>query len=99
VDSGLLEEVLEEAKALARRELAPLLGRSRYYGLALRALAQGLERWVEVKRAVEAWLGRPLTSTQLGRTLTTLVKLGLVEKRYGRYFVLDPVVRELAREL
>ncbi len=90
-------QVFEEAKTLALDELRKL--HSRYYALALKAIALGYSRWRNIKQALELWTGRSLTNAQVTRALKTLAKLGLIENVGGMYKILDPIIAEAAKEL
>ena len=93
------DEVLEAAKGAVKSELTPLFSRSRYYKLALVSLARGAAQWSKVKRDISSWVGRPITDTQVTRTLDTLRKLSIVEYERGNYSITDPVVASFARGL
>ncbi|MDW8359665.1 MAG: hypothetical protein RMK31_03645, partial [Candidatus Caldarchaeum sp.] len=60
--------------------------------LVLRAVGMGFSGWAEIKRAVEAWAGVPLSNAQLTRVLHSLQKLSIVEKQGEKYVLTDPLV-------
>ncbi len=92
-----VQQVYEEAKTLAIDELRKLP--SRYYALALKAIALGYSKWRNIKQALELWKGRPLTNAQVTRALKALSKLSLIEKVGDRYKILDPIIAGAAKEL
>jgi AAA+ ATPase superfamily predicted ATPase len=94
-----LESVLEAAKNMAKDEMQPILRRSKYYKLALKSMSTGKTNWIDIKRDIASWIGRPTTDTQVTRTLETLVKLGTIEKGLEGYTIVDRIVREFAKEL
>ena len=97
VDEEILKIVLEEAKAMASMELDKIVRRSKNYRLILRAIGEGRHRWIDIKRAVEAWSGRPIANPNLTRALKTLMKLGIVRRMDGMYRIEDPIIREVVR--
>ncbi|MDW7977181.1 MAG: ATP-binding protein [Candidatus Caldarchaeum sp.] len=92
LDGNMLEKVVNEAKRITENELSKLFQRSRYYKLVLRAVGMGFSGWAEIKRAVEAWAGMPLSNAQLTRVLHSLQKLSIVEKQGEKYVLTDPLV-------
>jgi len=95
----VIDEVAKEAVQVALSELKHLAQRSRYYALVLKAVALGSERWSQIKKALELWLGRSVTNAQVSRALDALTKMSILGKEEGRYVFLDPIVREAAKEL
>ncbi|MEM1665568.1 MAG: hypothetical protein QXN90_03010 [Zestosphaera sp.] len=65
----------------------------------LKAIPLGISTWSGIKRAVEAWLGRPLQNAQITRLLKTLVELSIVEKKNDHYVIADPLIAEYSRRL
>lgn len=91
--------VTEKALELVGKELEGLFRRSRYYRYALRAISLGATTWSGVKRAVEAWSGRALTSAEASRILNTLLSLSIVEKAGDEYRIADPLIEEYCRRI
>ena len=91
-----LDEILDAAARLAYSELSHALqvtgvGRPRYAAI-LRAVAErGTAAWSEVRRYVEARLGRIPRNT-LSYMLKNLVDMGFLEKGPRGYRVADPVL-------
>jgi AAA+ ATPase superfamily predicted ATPase len=71
-------EVTEKALKLVQEELDKIFKRSKYYMYALKAIFLGMNTWFSIKRAVEAWLGRPFQNAQISRLLKTLIELSRV---------------------
>jgi len=98
LNSEILESVFEEAKAITSRELEKIVQRSKYYKLVLKAIALENNQWSNIKRIVEAWCERPISNAHLTRILKNLIKLGVVQKANGKYQIIDPVVKEVAKK-
>jgi AAA+ ATPase superfamily predicted ATPase len=94
-----VNEVAEKALKLVKEELDKVFRRSRYYAYILKAISLDISTWSGIKRAVEAWLGRPLQNAQITRLIETLVELSIVEKRNGYYAISDPLIAEYSRTL
>jgi len=95
----VVNETAEKASKLVKEELDKVFKRSRYYAYILKAISLDISTWSGVKRAVEAWLGRPLQNAQITRLIETLVELSIVEKRDGYYVISDPLIAEYSRSL
>jgi uncharacterized protein len=98
-EDEILGSVVDLAKNTVRGELKSILVRSRYYGLALKSLASGRRHWRDIKSDLSSWIRRPVTDAQVTRTLSSLVKLDLVEKQNGDYVINDPVVSQFAKDI
>jgi AAA+ ATPase superfamily predicted ATPase len=98
-ETEIMHSVLDAAKDTARNELQSILARSKYYGLALKSMANGRTQWSEIKSDLSSWIKRPITDSQVTRTLSTLRKLDIVEKHGDNYSINDPIVSEFAKEL
>jgi len=99
VEREVLDEVTEGALKLVEDELKRVFEKSRYYRLVLKAVSIGMDSWTGIKRAVEAWLGKPLHNTQISRIIGNLIDLGLLEKTGDRYLIPDPLVSEYCRRI
>lgn len=99
VEREVLDEVTERALKLVENELEKVFGKSRYYRLVLKAVSIGMDSWTGIKRAVEAWLGKPLHNAQISRIIGNLIDLGLLEKTGDRYLIPDPLISEYCRRL
>lgn len=76
------------------------LGRySSLYLHVLRAIALGFDSWGCVKRAVEAWMGRPVQPRTLSGILNNLVDVSIVGRVGDKYVFLDPMYERASREL
>jgi AAA+ ATPase superfamily predicted ATPase len=95
----VLDEVTERALKLVKEELEKVFGKSRYYQLVLKAVSIGMDSWSGIKKAVEAWLGKPLHNAQISRIIENLIDLGLLEKAGDRYLIPDPLVSECCRRI
>jgi AAA+ ATPase superfamily predicted ATPase len=95
----VLNNVTEKALKLVYEELDKIFKRSKYYIYVLKAISLEINTWSSIKRAVEAWLGRPFQNAQISRLLKTLVKLSIVEKKNENYFISDPLIAEYCKRL
>jgi AAA+ ATPase superfamily predicted ATPase len=95
----VLNEVTEKALKLVQEELDKIFKRSKYYMYVLKAISLGMNTWSSIKKAVEAWLGRPFQNAQISRLLKTLIELSRVEKRNGNYFISDPLIAEYFKKI
>jgi AAA+ ATPase superfamily predicted ATPase len=95
----VLNEVTEKALKLIHEELDKIFKRSKYYMYVLKAISLGMNTWSGIKRAVEAWLGRPFQNAQISRLLKTLLELNIVEKKNEKYFISDPLIAEYCKRL
>ena len=91
-----LESVMGSAKGMARSELESVFRRSKYYRMSLKSMGMGRTRWKDIKTDVSSWMGRPATDSQMARTLATLTKLSIVERKGEGYLIADPVIAEYA---
>ena len=98
LDGEILDAVIGEAKMMASKELERVVQRSRNYRLILKAIGEGASRWIDIKRRVEAWSGRPIQNPNLTRVLKNLMKLGIIRKVDRNYRIEDPIIREIVRE-
>lgn len=95
----VLAQIVDEATGIALAELKRLENLSKLYTHTLRAVAMGYQTWTGIKRAVEAWLGRPLSNAALSRALRNLEKMSILAKVNNEYRFLDPIVREASKKL
>jgi AAA+ ATPase superfamily predicted ATPase len=95
----VLNEANEKALTFVQEELDKIFKRSKYYMYVLKAISLGMNTWSNIKRAVEAWLGRPFQNAQISRLLKTLIELSIVEKRNGNYFISDPLIAEYFKKI
>ena len=96
----LIDEVFEEAKALAMSEFENFLAkrlaaRNRYVEI-MRAIAGGKRTWEEIKEHLERTEGKTIADSVLARLLKGLVDSSFLEKRIvGRnvyYVIPDPIL-------
>jgi AAA+ ATPase superfamily predicted ATPase len=95
----VLNDVAEKALKFVQEELDKIFKRSKYYMYVLKAISLGMNTWSSIKRAIEAWLGRPFQNAQISRLLKTLIELSIVEKRNGNYFISDPLIAEYFKKI
>ena len=93
-----LDRILNEAIELALSEVRKLGNLSELYVHVLKAVAMGYDRWNSIKKAAEAWMGRPVPGQTLARILKNLEKMSIL-KSGERYEFHDPVVREASKRL
>jgi hypothetical protein len=87
-----LSSVFEEGSRLVAGELNALIRQSRKrYVAILKAVAEGIDKWSDIKPYVVAKSGK-VSDTILNSLLQTLVKLGILEKADGSYKIGDPVL-------
>ncbi|WP_372883526.1 AAA family ATPase [Pyrococcus kukulkanii] len=91
-----LSELLNMARSLVREELDKILSHSKRYGMILKAVSLGNERWSEIKEFVESKTGR-INDAKFSILLRNLVKYGYLDKISGKYRIPDPIVREIIR--
>ncbi|AMM53686.1 ATPase [Pyrococcus kukulkanii] len=91
-----LSELLNMARSLVREELDKILSYSKRYGMILKAVSLGNERWSEIKEFVESKTGR-INDAKFSILLRNLVKYGYLDKISGKYRIPDPIVREIIR--
>lgn len=70
LDGEILDAVIEEAKMMASKELERIVQRSRNYRLISKAIGEGASRWIDIKRRVEAWSGRPIQNPSITSSKT-----------------------------
>jgi len=95
----IIDQIYNEAINIALSELKKLTSLSPLYAYVLRALASGFDSWSEIKRAVEIWAGRRISSTTISRLLANLVDMSIISKENGRYAFLDPIYKHASKQL
>ncbi len=94
-----LAKVFEEGSKILADELERLVARSRRrYIHVLKAIANGVDRWGEIKSYVSA-KGERVSDTILSSLLRNLVKLGLVEKQGETYSIPDPIELRMIKKI
>ncbi|GAB6945590.1 ATP-binding protein [Vulcanisaeta sp. JCM 14467] len=96
-----LDSIIDTAARQEVEELRSFITKSRAearYRAILRFVAEGLRRWSEIKRAVEAEEGITVDSHNFTDLLTHLVKMGILEKQGDTYRVADPVMEYAIRK-
>ncbi len=92
-------KVFEEGSRILANEVGRLIARSRRrYIYVLKAIANGIDRWSEIKPYVSA-KGERVSDTILSSLLRNLVKLGLVEKVGETYAINDPIEARMIKKL
>ncbi|WP_148267295.1 AAA family ATPase [Thermococcus cleftensis] len=103
---NLVDNVFEEAKALAMEEFENFLSkrpaaRKRYVEI-MRAVASGRRTWEGIKEHLEMREGRSIADSVLARLLKALVDSSFLEKkregRNVRYSIPDPILEECFKE-
>lgn len=97
---GLVDEVAEEAKALALQEFREFLEKrspaQKRYTEIMKAVASGKQRWEEIKEHLERVEGKSISDSVLSRLLKGLVDSSFLEKvsegRNVYYRIPDPVL-------
>lgn len=97
-----IDSIVDKASRVAAREVAHALKvhgvAERSYREALKVAANlGAARWIEIKRAIEAKLGR-IPNNALSTIIKNLVDSGFMEKADGKYRISDPVLRNGIRK-
>ncbi|MEM2816352.1 MAG: ATP-binding protein [Candidatus Bathyarchaeia archaeon] len=95
----VIKTVTEKALGLVERELKELFKRSSQYKHVLKAISLEANSWSNIKRTVEAWIGRRLTNAETTRFLNTLINLSIVEKTGSEYKIADPLIAEYCRKI
>ena len=96
----LIDQVFEEAKALAMDEFENFLGKriaaKKRYVEIMRAVAEGKRTWEEIKEHLERKEGKTIADSVLARLLNALVDSSFLEKvKDGRnvyYRIPDPIL-------
>jgi len=96
--SRSLEEIRSEAIALARSELLNFIKYrvSRRYPIILRALAQGIKEWSELKRYIERIEKREVSDRVIHDILKQLKKHSIIDDNLE---FTDPIIKEAAKTL
>ena len=95
----IIKAVTEKALGIVGKELEELFKRSSQYRHVLKAISLGANSWSNIKKAVEAWVGRRFTNAETTRFLNTLTNLSIVEKTDGEYKIVDPLIAEYCRKI
>ena len=66
---------------------------SKRYLYILKAIAEGINSWAEIKSYVTSKSGN-IADTRFAYLLDALIKPGFVDKTAGRYSITDPVMRK-----
>ncbi|RLE64774.1 MAG: ATP-binding protein [Thermoprotei archaeon] len=96
---NVIERILNEAVNTALNEIRKLDHYSPLYLHILRAIALGFDSWSSIKKAVEAWIGRPIQSRTLSRLLNNLVDMSIIGKANDIYVFLDPIYEKASKQL
>jgi len=96
--TNALNEVYRTAVRLVIDELERIIAPSRRrYAAILKAIAQGISSWSDIKRYVVTVAGN-INDARFNGLLEKLMKYGYVEKRDDKYIIPDPVVRKAISE-
>lgn len=95
----VIGRILDEAENTALNEIRKLGHYSSLYLHILRAIALGFDSWSSIKKAVEAWTGRPVQSRTLSRLLNNLVDMSIIGKAGDKYVFLDPIYEKASKQL
>ncbi len=99
VNWDIINSFMVEAMNIVRERVEELGHRSKLYIYTLKAIAEGRDRWKEIKMTVEAWIMRPLHNPQITRILNNLVKMGIIDRFGERYTISDPIMRSYLRSM
>jgi len=88
-----LEEVHKIAVKFINDELYKIIAPSKKrYAAILKAVAQGISSWSDIKRYVVVKTGN-ITDARFNELLERLVKYGYIERKDDKYVIPDPIVR------
>ena len=91
IKKEIVDELIELAGKLVVEELSHF---SKDYVIVVKAIAEGYERWSEIKRYIENVKKRVVYDAELKRYLDKLEKRGYVIKNEnGKYELADPVIK------
>ncbi len=94
-----IKHVFDEGSKLVLSELEKIIAPSRRRYLAiLKAVAQGMSSWSDIKAYVTARTG-PINDKRFSELLKRLVKYGYIVKKDNKYYVPDPIVRETCKTI
>lgn len=94
-----MESVYKEGSRIVMEEVNRLLSKSRgRYISLLKAIAEDICSWAEIKRYVTAKSGR-IPDTRLSHLLESLIKFGFVEKTENEYKIIDPMLLHEMKKL
>ncbi len=93
-----LNKVVEQGAAIAAQEIEHFLAprqqaRTRYLAILKLLTARPLT-WSQIKRGLQAELGRRIPDNRLSHLLHELQSYGFIEKREGRYWIPDPLTAQ-----
>ncbi len=87
-----MEKVYAEGSKITMEEVDRLLSKSRgRYLHLLKAVAEGIDSWAEIKRYITAKAGK-IPDTRLASLLDSLLKFGFIEKDGNSYRIIDPIL-------
>ncbi len=98
VSEGIIKETVRMASKLALAEFNHAVQGERYREVMRITSLLGGARWSEIKRGVEARLGR-IPDKSLAKVLKKLVDTGFLDKVEGVYRITDPVLAYAFKEL
>jgi hypothetical protein len=85
-------KVYTEGSKIAMGEVERLLSKSRgRYLHLLKAMAEGIDSWAEIKRYITAKAGK-ISDTRFASLLDSLLKFGFIEKDGNSYRIVDPIL-------
>lgn len=94
-----IDKVYAEGSEIVMAEIGGLLSKSRRrYLYLLKAIAEGIDSWANIKRYVVAGSGT-ISDTRFTVLLESLVKFGFVEKEGMSYKITDPVTAYSVRRM
>ncbi len=94
-----IEKVYAEGSKITMDEVGRLLSKSRgrYLNL-LKAVAEGIDSWAEIKRYITAKAGK-IPDTRLASLLDSVLKFGFIEKDGNSYKIIDPILLQGLKKL
>ncbi len=97
--SKAMENVYNEGSKIVLDEVNRLLSKSRgRYLSLLKAIAEGIGSWAEIKRYITAKSGS-ISDTRLSSLLDSLIKFGFIEKIENTYKITDPMLLHEMKKL
>ncbi|MCE4600440.1 MAG: ATP-binding protein [Desulfurococcales archaeon] len=95
-----LRRVFEEGSLMVLAELSKVIeGSPARYVAILKAVAQGITRWREIKTYVETRTNTWIPDNRFSQLLRNLVRYSYLEKQDNEYVIPDPMVRHAAKSL
>ena len=99
LEEKTLKRFQDMAIKLVESEIKKLERRSRRYISILKAISIGIQNRSKIKAEVERMEGVIINNASFDRSLNSLIKMGYVEKRRGKYYIVDSIINEAVKRL